>query len=114
MMNIWNIGLKKGLGSKFKDGICAELRLKLWFENDWFFYNITNSEWFWKWLCRNKVPDNDFFKLIWKSNCLEVHCETLIKYQLPHTQSDQISDHKHDIYLYGKLTTNLLAQAAIF
>ena len=36
----------------------------------------------------------------------------MIKYQLRHTQLDQISDHKHDIYLYGKLPTELLVQAA--
>ena len=29
----------------------------------------------------------------------------MIKYQLPHTRFDQVSDHKHDIYLYGKLST---------
>ena len=27
-------------------------------------------------------------------------------------QFDQISDHKHDIYLHGKLSAKLLAQAA--
>ena len=32
-------------------------------------------------------------------------------YQLPHAQFDQISDHKHAIYLYEKLSTKLLAQA---
>ena len=37
-----------------------------------------------------------------------------VKYQLHHTQFDQSSDHKHDIYLYGKLSTKLLAQAAVF
>ena len=31
---------------------------------------------------------------------------------LPHTQFDQISDHKHDTYLSGKLFTKLLAQVA--
>ena len=36
----------------------------------------------------------------------------MLKYQLPDTRFDQISDHKHDIYLYGKLSTKLLAQAA--
>ena len=36
----------------------------------------------------------------------------IIKYQLLHTQFDQISDYKHDIYLYGKISTKLLAQAA--
>ena len=36
----------------------------------------------------------------------------MLKYQLPDTRFDQISDHKHDIYLYDKLSTKLLAQAA--
>ena len=36
----------------------------------------------------------------------------MIKCQLPYMQFNQISDHKHDIYLYGKLSTKLLAQAA--
>ena len=27
----------------------------------------------------------------------------MIKYQLPHKRFDQISDHKHDIYLYVEL-----------
>ena len=36
----------------------------------------------------------------------------MIKSQLPHMQFNQISDYKHDIYLYGKLSTKLLAQAA--
>ena len=35
----------------------------------------------------------------------------MIKYQHSHTWFNQISDHKHDIYLYGKLFTKLLAQA---
>ena len=29
----------------------------------------------------------------------------IIKYQLPHTRFNNISDHKHDIYLYEKLPT---------
>ena len=36
----------------------------------------------------------------------------MIKYQLPHTRLDQINDHKHDVFLYGKLSTKLLSQAA--
>ena len=36
----------------------------------------------------------------------------MIKYQLPHTRFDQISNHKHDIHLYGKLSPKLLEQAA--
>ena len=37
----------------------------------------------------------------------------MIKYQLLHKCFDQISDQKHDIDLYGKLFTKLLAQVAI-
>ena len=36
----------------------------------------------------------------------------MIKYQLPQTPLNQISDHKHDIYLNGKLSNKQLAQAA--
>ena len=36
----------------------------------------------------------------------------MIKHLLPHTRFDEISDHEHDIYLNGKLSTKLLAQAA--
>ena len=35
-----------------------------------------------------------------------------IKYQLPHMQFDQISDHKHDKYLYGTPSTELSARPA--
>ena len=35
----------------------------------------------------------------------------MIKHYLPHTQFDKISDHKHHMYLHGKLSTKLLAQA---
>ena len=31
---------------KYKDDICAELRLKLWFESHLYFCNITESGWF--------------------------------------------------------------------
>ena len=34
MLNLQNLGSKERLGVKFKDGICAELCLKLWFESD--------------------------------------------------------------------------------
>ena len=46
MMNIRNVGSKENVGVKLKEGICAELCLKLWFESDWYFCNITKSEWF--------------------------------------------------------------------
>ena len=35
----------------------------------------------------------------------------MIKYHHSHMRFDQICDHKHDIYLYGKLSNKLLAQA---
>ena len=35
----------------------------------------------------------------------------MIKYQLPHTRFDHISDHKYDIYFNGKLFIKLLAEA---
>ena len=118
-MNIRNLGLTESLGAKFKDVICAELCLKLWFEWNWYFYNITEPWWFLKRLPRNKVLNNYFLKSVWKSNWSEVHCGTLdcysnqmIRYQFPCTRFDQISNHKHDIYLYGKLSNRLLAQAA--
>ena len=43
MMNIRNIGPKESTGVKWKEGICPELCLKLWFESDWYFCNITKS-----------------------------------------------------------------------
>ena len=46
MMNIKNLGSKKSVGVKFKEGICAGLGLKVWFESDWYFCNISKSEWF--------------------------------------------------------------------
>ena len=37
----------------------------------------------------------------------------MVKYLLPHTRFNQISDHQHDrVYLNGKLSTKLLAQTA--
>lgn len=36
----------------------------------------------------------------------------MIKYQSSHTQFDQVSDHKLDKNLHGKLFTKLLTQAA--
>ena len=33
----------------------------------------------------------------------------MIMCQIPHTRFDQISDHRHGVYLYGKLSTKLLA-----
>ena len=37
---------KRNFEVKFKGNICAELRLKFWFESDWNFCNITELEWF--------------------------------------------------------------------
>ena len=46
MMNIQNLRSKEGVGVKFMEGICSKLCLKLWFESDWYFCNITKSDGF--------------------------------------------------------------------
>ena len=46
MMNIQSLGSKESAGVKFKEGICAELFLKLWFGSNCYFCNITKSGWF--------------------------------------------------------------------
>ena len=53
---MWGIARsKESVVVKYIDGICAELYLKLWFDSDWYFCNITESGWFWKRLFRNKL-----------------------------------------------------------
>ena len=116
MMNLRNLGSKESLGVEFKCAIFAELCLKLWFESDWYF-DITESGWFWKRLSRNKVPNNHFLKSVWKSNCPESVVELwsiisnqIINCQFPHRRFDQIGDHNHGIrYLYGQLSTKLIS-----
>ena len=116
MMNLRNLGSKESLGVKFKCGSFVELCLKLWFESDWYF-DITESGWFWKRLSRNKVPNNHFLKSVWKSNCPESVVELwsiisnqIINCQFPHRRFDQIGDHNHGIrYLYGQLSTKLIS-----
>ena len=49
-----NLSLKESARVKYKDRVCADLCLKLYFENDWYFCDITESRWFWKRLSRNK------------------------------------------------------------
>ena len=46
MMNIRNLHSKEGIGVKSKEDLHDELYLKLWFESDWYFCNITESGWF--------------------------------------------------------------------
>ena len=46
MITIWNLGSKGSVGFKYKDDMFAELYLKLWFESNWYFGNITESGWF--------------------------------------------------------------------
>ena len=53
---------KESEGVKFKKGICVALRLKLWFESDWYFCKITESEWFWRRLFRKKLLNDHFLK----------------------------------------------------
>ena len=60
-ISIWNLRPKESVGVKFKQDICAKLRLKLWFVSDWYFYNITKSWWFWKRrMSKRKVRNNHF------------------------------------------------------
>ena len=87
------VGSKEILGVKFKDGMCPKLCLKLSFERDWYFRDNTE----------NKVPKKSIEEL-WT-----VFSNQMIKHQLPHTRFDQISDHKHVIYLYEKLSTKLFS-----
>lgn len=106
-----DVGSKESLVIKFKDGRCAELCLKLQLESPWYFCIFTESGWFWKWLSRNEVPNNDFLKSVWKSDYPEVHWEILdscfhsndLPYQLSYMLFNQISGHE-------KLFTTLLAQ----
>ena len=107
MMNIRNPSSKRKV----------VLKALVW--SNWYFCNITEPGWFWKRL-RNKVSKNHFLKSVWKSNCPEVHSETLDSYfqsndkvSASHTRFDQTSDNKHDIYLYGMLSTKLLTQQLI-
>ena len=51
-MNIQILGSKESLWVKFKEGICVELHLKLWFESDWY----------WKGLSRKKALKYHFLK----------------------------------------------------
>ena len=46
MMNIGNLGSKENVGVKYKDGMCAELCLKLWFERDWYFVILLSQDGF--------------------------------------------------------------------
>ena len=70
------------LGVKYKDGICAELCLKLRVQSERGFFNITESGWPWKRLSRNKVPSS--CKSVQKqpySNVLQNRCFTKITWQ---------------------------------
>ena len=40
------VGSKESTAVKFKEVVCGELCLKLWFESHWYFCNITKSGWF--------------------------------------------------------------------
>ena len=99
--------------------MCRLVFKKLLLQSHWYFCNITESGWFWKRLPRNKGPNNYILKPVWKSNYSKsiaelwaVISDWMIKYQLPNTPLDQVSYYKHDVYLYGKLSTKQLQQAA--
>ena len=64
---------------------------------------------------KQSLPNCQFEKVTVQKSIAElwpVISDQMIKYQLAHARFDQISDHKHDIYLYGKLSAELLVQAA--
>ena len=72
------------------------------FESNWLeikFQTITSSSQFEKVTVQNAIGE-----------LVTVISNKMMKYQLPHTRFNQINDHKHDIYLYGKLSTKLLVQ----
>ena len=71
-MNIQILGSKESLWVKFKEGICAELHLKLWFESDWYLCNIAKSRWFWKRLSRKKALNYHFLKSLQKQPYVDV------------------------------------------
>ena len=105
MMNIQSLGLKEGLGVKLRDAICAELCLKFCFvillSQDGFESDFPERK-----LQFEKVTVQKSIAELWT-----IISNQTSKYQSPHTWFDQISDHKHDIYLDGKLSTKLLALA---
>ena len=76
-MNIGNLGSKETVGVKFKESICTELCLKLWFQSDWYFCNITNSGWFLKATVQKECPNNHFLNSLQKqpyTDVLENRC----------------------------------------
>ena len=46
MINIQNLGSKESVGAKFQETRYAELCLKLWFENNWFFGILLSQDGF--------------------------------------------------------------------
>ena len=68
MTNIRNLRSKGSREVKYKNVICAEVCLKLWFESDCYFCSITKSGWV---LCRTP-PVTAFVGLIkfWGSTSL--------------------------------------------
>ena len=94
--------------------------LKLWFESNWHFCNITESGCFLKSIVQKQsskqsLPQVSLKKVTFQNSIAELWTLTsnqMIPYQLPHTRFDQISDHKHGMYWYERLSTKLLAQEA--
>ena len=44
MMNVRNLGSQESIGVKYTDGTCHKFCLKLRFESDWHFCNITEND----------------------------------------------------------------------
>ena len=90
--------------------------LKLWFESNWHFCNITESGWFFKSTTQKQssklsLPRVYFKKVTVQKPTVElwtVISNQMITYQLPHTWFDQIIDHKLDIYLQKQPSKGVL------
>ena len=55
--------LRKRLGTKFKDGICADLHLKFWLECEWYFCSISESGQFLKSIVQEQISKQSLPKV---------------------------------------------------
>ena len=119
MTNIRNQGSTESLWVKFKNDICVKLRRSSDLKATGIFVILMSQD-----SCQSDclvtkfkqpLPKVSFKKETVQKPIVElwtVISNRMIKCQLPDMRFVQISDHKHDIWLYGKLSTKLLAQAA--
>ena len=77
-MNIQNLGSQESVGVKYLGDIYHKFCLKLWFERDWYYCNITESRWFYMG-SRKKVPNNHFVKSVQKQQYADVLQVSVLK-----------------------------------